>query len=95
MAVNGVIFYYSNNIPVVGAGVQRFIAVSLEAVGDGIIWHSSHNNNNNTYQTSSTPHSGWVQTERQTIDEIVVSGILNYIIGAGTKNATALYLLKR
>lgn len=84
LSVNGITYYYSPNLPVVGAETSRFIASSLEAITDGLIWHDSSSNNNNTYQTTGTRHTGWIATVESTLRNFAFSAVGGMVIGAGT-----------
>ena len=84
LSVNGITYYYSPNLPVVGAETSRFIASSLEAITDGLIWHDSSSNNNNTYQTTGTRHTGWIATVQSTLRNFAFSAVGGMVIGAGT-----------
>lgn len=84
LSVNGITYYYSPNLPVVGAETSRFIASSLEAITDGLIWHDSSSNNNNTYQTTGTRHTGWIATVESTLRNFAFSAAGGMVIGAGT-----------
>ena len=84
LSVNGITYYYSPNLPVVGAETSRFIASSLEAITDGLIWHDSSSNNNNTYQTTGTRHTGWIATVKSTLRNFAFSAVGGMVIGAGT-----------
>lgn len=84
LRVNGITYYYSPNLPVVGAETSRFIASSLEAITDGLIWHDSSSNNNNTYQTTGTRHTGWIATVESTLRNFAFSAVGGMVIGAGT-----------
>lgn len=84
LSVNGITYYYSPNLPVVGAETSRFIASSLEAITDGLIWHDSSPNNNNTYQTTGTRHTGWIATVESTLRNFAFSAVGGMVIGAGT-----------
>lgn len=84
LSVNGITYYYSPNLPVVGAETSRFIASSLEAITDGLIWHDSSSNNNNTYQTTGTRHTGWIATVESTLRNFAFSAVGRMVIGAGT-----------
>ena len=84
LSVNGITYYYSPNLPVVGAETSRFIASSLEAITDGLIWHDSNSNNNNTYQTTGTRHTGWIATVESTLRNFAFSAVGGMVIGAGT-----------
>ena len=84
LSVNGITYYYSPNLPVVGAETSRFIASSLEAITDGLIWHDSSSSNNNTYQTTGTRHTGWIATVESTLRNFAFSAVGGMVIGAGT-----------
>lgn len=84
LSVNGITYYYSPNLPVVGAETSRFIASSLEAITDGLIWHDSSSNNNNTYQTTGTRHTGGIATVESTLRNFAFSAVGGMVIGAGT-----------
>ena len=84
LSVNGITYYYSPNLPVVGAETSRFIASSLEAITDGLIWHDSSSNNNNTHQTTGTRHTGWIATVESTLRNFAFSAVGGMVIGAGT-----------
>ena len=84
LSVNGITYYYSPNLPVVGAETSRFIASSLEAITDGLIWHDSSSNNNNTYQTTGTRHTGWIATVESALRNFAFSAVGGMVIGAGT-----------
>lgn len=84
LRVNGITYYYSPNLPVVGAETSRFIASSLEAITDGLIWHDSSSNNNNTYQATGTRHTGWIATVESTLRHFAFSAVGGMVIGAGT-----------
>lgn len=84
LSVNGITYYYSPNLPVVGAETSRFIASSLEEITDGLIWHDSSSNNNNTYQTTGTRHTGWIATVESTLRNFAFSAVGGMVIGAGT-----------
>lgn len=84
LSVNGITYYYSPNLPVVGAETSRFIASSLEAITDGLIWHDSSSNNNNTYQTTGTRHTGWIAPGESTLRNFAFSAVGGMVIGAGT-----------
>lgn len=84
LSVNGITYYYSTKLPVVGAETSRFIASSLEAITDGLIWHDSSSNNNNTYQTTGTRHTGWIAPGESTLRNFAFSAVGGMVIGAGT-----------
>lgn len=84
LRVNGITYYRSPNLPVVGAETSRFIASSLEAITDGLIWHDSSSNNNNTYQTTGTRHTGWIATVESTLRNFAFFAVGGMVIGAGT-----------
>lgn len=84
LRVNDITYYYSPNLPVVGAETSRFIASSLEAITDGLIWHDSSSNNNNTDQTTGTRHTGWIATVESTLRNFEFSAVGGMVIGAGT-----------
>lgn len=85
LKVNGVTYYYSPNIPVVGENVNRFVSSSLEVIASGVIWVDSASNNANTYQTNGTRHTGWISTDEQAITNFALSAVVGYVIGAGTQ----------